>query len=127
MNEITEYSSKFEEELFTICESLYAFINKMIYNSKCKLYHGAPVWFIDDNPIVGYSRKRNSISLLFWSGQSFTESGLSLVGKFKAAEIIYSKNKDIDYMKLKKWIEESQKVIWNYKDIRKNDGEIILL
>jgi hypothetical protein len=96
-------------------------------NSECKLFHGSPVWFIDDNPIVGYSKKSNKISLLFWSGQSFTEKGLSVVGKFKAAEINYSYLNEIDYINLEKWLIESQKIIWNYKDIRKNNGSLSLL
>jgi hypothetical protein len=30
----------------------------------------------DGNPIVGYSKLKNCVRLLFWSGQSFREKGL---------------------------------------------------
>jgi hypothetical protein len=65
--------------------------------------------------------------LLFWSGQSFIETGLSNVGKFMAAEIVYSNVNEIDLNKLEKWLNESQLIIWNYKDIRKNNGVLSLL
>jgi hypothetical protein len=127
MNEINEYSIKFDKGLRNICDSLFDIITKTLINSKCKLYHGSPVWFINDNPIVGYSKKANKISLLFWSGQSFLENGLTVVGKFKAAEINYSNVEEIDDFKLQKWLIESQKIIWNYKDIRKNNGVLSLI
>ena len=127
MNEIIEYSNNLDINLRSICEVLYELINRNLLGTTCKLYHGSPVWFLNDNPIVGYSKKANNISLLFWSGQSFTEVGLSLVGKYKAAEIIYSNTEEVDKMKLEKWLMESQKTIWNYKDIRKSNGVLALI
>jgi len=127
MKEIIDYSLNFNGDLRSVCEALYEFINPKLCNNICKLYHGAPVWFIDDNPITGYSMKGNMISLLFWSGQSFIEEGLSSVGKFKAAEIVYSNINEINFEKLEKWVNESQKIMWNYKDIRKNNGILNLL
>ena len=127
MKEIIDYSINFNADLRSVCEVLYEFINPKLCKNICKLYHGSPVWFIDDNPITGYSMKGNKISLLFWSGQSFIEEGLSSVGKFKAAEIVYSNINEINFDKLEKWVNESQKIMWNYKDIRKNNGILSLL
>lgn len=29
----------------------------------------------NDNPVVGYSKLKNHVQLLFWSGQTFDEDG----------------------------------------------------
>ena len=88
------------------------------------MYHGAPVWFIDENPIVGYSKKKNGIALLFWSGQSFSNKGLSPIGNLKAAEKVYSKIEETNENELNKWLNEALSIQWDYKNIRINNGEL---
>ena len=50
-----------------------------------KIWHAHPVWFLDGNPVVGYSKQKVGVVLLFWSGQSFgrggPESGRQLQGR----------------------------------------------
>jgi len=122
MKDRDEYSKDFEEPLRNLCKVLDEHIDTALKTSRCTLYHGAPVWFIEDNPIVGYSKKSNKIAVLFWSGQSFCESGLSKLGKFKAAEIQYTDEKEINYEKLDSWLLEAETIIWNYKDLPKTQG-----
>jgi hypothetical protein len=55
-----------------------------------KVWHAHPVWFLDTNPVVGYSKLKTCVRLLFWSGQSFEEEGLAKEGNFKAAEARYT-------------------------------------
>ena len=45
---------------------------------------------MDGNPIVGYSKLKDCVRLLFWSGQTFEEPLIKNEGKFKAAEIRYT-------------------------------------
>ncbi len=127
MDQIDEYSSQLDPDLKMVCKKLRQEIDKRITNGQSKLYHGAPVWFIDENPIVGYSLKKGAIALLFWSGQSFKESGLTPLGKHKAAEIGFSDSGQIDEDKLSKWLSESQQTIWDYKNMIKNQGSLELL
>ena len=54
-----------------IATSLHALITAALPDATSKVWHGSPVWFIDDNPVVGYSAKAKAISLLFWNGQAF--------------------------------------------------------
>jgi hypothetical protein len=50
-----------------------------------------PVWFLEGNPIVGYSRLKAGIRLMFWSGASFDEDKLKPgTGKFRDASILYT-------------------------------------
>jgi hypothetical protein len=94
-----------------------------------KVWHGSPVWFINENPIVAYSTRSKvgvveKVSLMFFSGQSFKTSGLMPEGKFKAAEVFYANAKDIKVVLLKKWLKESKEIQWDYKDIVKNKGKL---
>ena len=87
-----------------------------------KNWHGHPVWFINENPIVGYSKLKNYIQLLFWSGQSFDEDALIKTGKFKAAEIRYNSIEQINTQDLKNWLKKSEEIQWDYKNIIKRNG-----
>jgi len=124
MDQIDEYSSKLDPGLQELCRKLRREIDSRLANGRSKLYHGAPVWFIDDIPIVGYSKKKGAIALLFWSGQSFREGGLKPVGNFKAAEISFGDGGEIDEDKLARWLSESQETIWDYKNLIKNKGKL---
>lgn len=124
MPTISDYNAKLPEPRKTICNKLFDIIQKYLDDSIPKLYHGSPVWFINENPIVGYSDKKDGIALLFWSGQSFLTMGLKPIGKFKAAEYVYHTENEIESGLLKKWIEEAKDIQWNYKDIIKNNGTL---
>ncbi len=39
-----------------ICNLLYGQLCKNMPEAENKIWHGHPVWFIDGNPIVGYSK-----------------------------------------------------------------------
>lgn len=107
-----------------ICELLYKEINENLNNYKNKIWHGHPVWFINDNPIVGYAKRKDSISLLFWSGQSFDEPGLTTEGSFKAAEAKYTSVDQINIDDLKRWLSKSEEIQWDYKNIVKRRGQL---
>ncbi len=124
MDQFEEYNNQFEGTLKDICIKLCGLINLKLKNATSKMYHGAPVWFIDENPIVGYSKKKNGIALLFWSGQSFSNKGLSPIGKFKAAERVYTKIEETNENELNKWLDEALSIQWDYKNIRINNGEL---
>lgn len=96
-------------------------INGSLTNSKSKIWHGNPVWFIDGNPIVGYSKLKNCIQLLFWSGATFEES-LQPVGKYKAAEVRYSDEVQTDTGDLTRWLDKSKEIQWDYKSLVKRKG-----
>lgn len=88
-----------------------------------KVWHGSPVWFINENPIVSYTvRKAGDVALMFFSGQSFKQAGLIKEGSFKAAEIRYMTVDDVKLADLRKWLKESKTVQWDYKNIVRNRG-----
>jgi uncharacterized protein YdhG (YjbR/CyaY superfamily) len=88
-----------------------------------KIWHAHPVWFLDGNPIVGYSKQKRGIRLMFWSGKSFNEEKLNVEGeKFQDASIFYNDVNEIDKDDLKRWLEKSREIQWDYKNIVKRKG-----
>lgn len=97
-------------------------INTHLPAAENKIWHRHPVWFLDGNPIVGYSKLKDSVRLLFWSGQSFDEPGLQAEGSFKAAEARYTTIEEINTKDLKRWLKKSKTIQWDYKNIVKRKG-----
>jgi hypothetical protein len=119
---IQEYNSSQATEDKAICEKLCSEIDQQLTGAESKVWHGHPVWFLNGNPIVGYSKLKGGVRLLFWSGQTFDEADLQPEGSFKAAEARYTDVKQIDTVLLKRWLEKSQKIQWDYKNIVKRKG-----
>lgn len=120
--DVAAYHKSLPEQDRTICEALYNGISNAMPEAVNKVWHRHPVWFIDDNPIVGYHKLKNCVRLLFWSGQSFDEPGLKPEGSFKAAEARYTAADQIDVKALKRWLKKSKKIQWDYKNIVKRRG-----
>jgi len=107
-----------------ICESLAFEISASLTKAESKIWHGSPVWFLDGNPIVGYSKLKDCVRVLFWSGQSFKEDGLENEGSFKAAEARYTDVSQIKKTLLRRWLSKSKKIQWDYKNIVKRKGKL---
>lgn len=122
--EAQDYNMLQSGEEKEICESLMKEIDLNLSEAECKIWHGSPVWFLNDNPIVGYSKLKDCIQLLFWSGQSFEEQQLKSIGKNKAAEARYTRISQIDLKDLKRWLTKSKKIQWDYKNIVKRKGQL---
>jgi len=106
-----------------ICDTLAAIIEENITKSENKVWHGHPVWFLDGNPIVGYSKQKAGWRLMFWSGADFEEDQLDVVGeKFKDASIFYNSVEEINAKDLKRWLKKSKTIQWDYKNIVKRKG-----
>jgi hypothetical protein len=99
-------------------------IDRTLPQAERKLWHRHPVWFLEGNPIVGYSRLKDSLRLLFWSGQSFDEPELRPEGTFKAAEARYTSVSDVDVAALRRWLEKARSIQWDYKNIVKRKGKL---
>lgn len=107
-----------------ICETLRREIDRGLPEAESKIWHAHPVWFLDGNPIVGYSKLKSCVRLMFWSGQSFATPGLAVTGTFKAAEARYTDPAQIDTNLLAQWLAESRDVQWDYKNIVKRKGRL---
>ncbi len=120
--DIQIYNDKQTGEDREICKRLSEEINTNLPEAESKIWHAHPVWFLDGNPIVGYSKLKNCIRLLFWSGQSFDEDLLQKEGSFKAAEMRYISAEQINTQDLSRWLKKSSEIQWDYKNIIKRKG-----
>ena len=107
-----------------ICQLLAEQIDRNLPEADNKIWHAHPVWFLDGNPIVGYSKLKNCVRLLFWSGQSFEEEGLKKEGSFKAAEVQYTAANQIDTEKLQRWLAKARDIQWDYKNLIGRKGRL---
>ena len=123
-NDIQSYNDKQTETEREICNILSRVISLQLPEAENKIWHAHPVWFLDGNPVVGYSKLKNCIRLLFWSGQSFEEESLQKEGSFKAAEARYTAPDQINIPDLKRWLEKSREIQWDYKNIVKRKGRL---
>ena len=120
--DIQAYNDNQSPEDKKICDMLAQEINRALPDAENKIWHAHPVWFLEGNPIVGYSKLKGSVRLLFWSGQSFEEEGLEKEGTFKAAEFRYTSASQINTYDLARWLKKGRDVQWDYKNIVKRKG-----
>lgn len=108
-----------------ICTLLSEVIDKGLPTAESKIWHGHPVWFLNGNPIVGYSKQKAGWRLMFWSGASFDEEKLAVVGKkFKDASLFYNSVDEVDDIDIKRWLKKAREIQWDYKNIVKRKGQL---
>jgi hypothetical protein len=110
-----------------ICDLLAREIDQALPEAENKVWHAHPVWFLDGNPVVGYSKLKNCVRLLFWSGQSFDEEGLAKEGTFKAAEARYTAADEVNVKDLARWLKKARDIQWDYKNIVRRKGRLLRL
>lgn len=126
--EIQNYHSTFSLEEQEIAALLYQIVSKNLIEAEHKIWHAHPVWFLDGNPIVGYSKQKKGIRLMFWSGADFNENALNVLGeKFKDASIFYNSSSEIIENDVVRWLEKSKKIQWDYKNLIKRKGQLVRL
>lgn len=108
-----------------ICDLLAYTLDQKLNNAESKIWHSHPVWFLDGNPIVGYSKQKKGIRLMFWSGAGFDEENLNVLGaKFKDASVFYNSVSEIKTDDLYRWLDKAEKIQWDYKNLVKRKGKL---
>ena len=123
--EIKAYNEQLKFDDKEVCDVLLAIIDGELAEAESKIWHAHPVWFLNGNPIVGYSEQKAGIRLMFWSGADFEEKDLAYRGKkFKDASIFYNSVLDINADGLKRWLQKSREIQRDYKNIVKRKGQL---
>lgn len=121
--DILAYNNSQSAEDKAICDLLATAITKHLPKAENKIWHRHPVWFMEGNPIAGYSKQKKGLRLMFWSGADFGEDGLNVRGeKFKDASIFYHSANKVNTGELKRWLKKSKEIQWDYKNIVKRKG-----
>lgn len=121
-DDISKYHQALQPEDREICDLLYREISRCLPEAENKIWHAHPVWFLDGNPVAGYSKLKNCVRLLFWSGQSFEEAGLEKEGSFKAAEARFTSAQQVNLKDLERWCKKAREIQWDYKNLVKRKG-----
>jgi hypothetical protein len=123
--EIEAYNQTLEKHDGEIAKHLTRIISQCLTEATCKIWHRHPVWFINENPIVGYSKQKRGMRLMFWSGCDFDEDKLNVRGvKFKDASIFYQDSSEILEEDLVRWLKKAHEIQWDYKNIIKRKGRL---
>lgn len=125
--EIKAYNDKQSPNEREICNVLASTIDRHLPEAEQKIWHAHPVWFLDGNPVAGYSKLKDCVRLLFWSGQSFDEEMLQPEGSFKAAEMRYTSVGQVRKKDLQRWLDKAREIQWDYKNIIKRKGTLLRL
>ncbi|REC54878.1 DUF1801 domain-containing protein [Chryseobacterium piscium] len=127
-NEIMSYNNSQSENDAEICGKIAFIIDENLKEADSKIWHAHPVWFLEGNPIVGYSKQKKGVRLMFWSGKSFNEEQLNVEGeKFQDASVFYNNVNEINETDILRWLKKSVEIQWDYKNIVKRKGELIRL
>lgn len=120
-----KYNNKQAPAHKQVCDCLAREIDRNLPDAENKIWHAHPVWFLDGNPIVGYSKQKPGIRLMFWSGADFDEPGLNVVGKkFKDASIFFNDVSELKKTDLQRWIKKAREIQWDYKNLVKRKGQL---
>ncbi len=123
--EIREYNHRQTPADREICDRLAAIITRELAEAENKIWHAHPVWFLNGNPVAGYSKLKAGIRLMFWSGADFEETQLLKgTGKFKDASVTFTSADQIDPQALKRWLLKSREIQWDYKNLIKRKGKL---
>ena len=112
---IAAYLMAQSPEIRSICDVLQELIESVLPKASPKVWHGGPVWFIDDNPVVGYKASKHAVTLLFWNGQAFDDPGLKTVGKHRAAQTVFKDVAEIDSKLIRRWLKKSKSNVLDSK------------
>jgi hypothetical protein len=128
VSETQKWNQKQSVEDLAICNRLAELIDKYLPVATNKIWHKHPVWFLDENPTVGYSKQKAGVRLMFWSGADFEETGLVPgTGKFKDASAFFTDLSELDEKDLARWLSKSREIQWDYKNIYKRKGQLVRL
>jgi hypothetical protein len=105
--QIAAYSEAQSPPSRAICNVLRKLIDTTIPRATSKVWHGSPVWFIDDNPVVGYTATAKGVNLLFWNGRALDEPDLKPVGKYGAAQAGFADASDLDPKVIRRWLKKA--------------------
>jgi hypothetical protein len=123
--ELPAYAAALPPAHQALCALLAAELDAGLPEATRKLWHGHPVWFLEGNPVAGYSAQKPGLRLMFWSGASFDEPGLPVLGgKFQDASAFFQGVDEVPLDDLRRWIGKAREIQWDYQHLVKRKGRL---
>jgi hypothetical protein len=105
---IQAYETRLAPELAETARLLRTEIEHALPGASSKVWHGHPVWFDGENPVVGYDARIKTVRILFWNGRALDEPGLSPVGKDRAAAKEFAGAASVDRTELRRCLDKAR-------------------
>jgi hypothetical protein len=110
---IATYTADLSPALSTICITLRGLIDAALPKATSKIWHGGPVWFDGENPVVGYDARTKGVTVLFWNGMAFDEPDLKPVGIHGAAAATFTDVSEIDPKTVRRWLKKARENVFD--------------
>jgi len=118
MTSVAEYNASASEVNSACITAVFREFTRALPTATFKVWHGHPVWFLNEIPVAGYQDHQSGVKVLFWSGKDFNEPALTGIGKHRAAGITYPDISSINTDDLRRWLKLSTEIIWDYRSLR---------
>lgn len=115
---LAQYASDAPPRHAAVCRLLRSEIDRALPKAASKIWHAMPVWFVGENPVVGYKVTAKHVNLLFWNGQSFGETTLTAAGSFKAAQIQFTDPAQVEVKALRRWLRLAGTKVWDFQGMK---------
>lgn len=110
---IASYAQRQTPAARALCDRLRELIDAALPKATSKIWHGGPVWFDGENPVVGYDASANGVKLLFWNGCAFGDDALAPVGKHGAAGCVFTSEGELDERALRRWLKLARENVFD--------------
>jgi hypothetical protein len=113
MDSIDEYQKHLPDDQQRIMSTLRRELDAVLGQQNSRIWHKAPVWFVGENPVAGYSVNSRGVCLLFWNGQAFGEASLHPIGKFHAAELRFVPRAELPVSLIRRLARRAKSEVWD--------------
>lgn len=122
---VREYNRQQGPSHEAVCDVLAEVIERHLPEAVGRIWHAHPVWFLDGNPTVGYSKQKSGVRLMLWSGADFEEPALDVVGKtFKDASVFFNVVSEVEEADVRRWLAKARVIGWDYRHLAKRKGRL---
>ena len=118
MHDVVKYNDQVSTANRQTIDLIFHEFVQALPDASFKVWHGHPVWFLGDIPVAGYQDHKSGVKVLFWSGKDFNESGLTGIGKHRAAGITFPDSASVNLDDLRRCLQLSTTIIWDYRSLR---------
>lgn len=105
---LSAYDAALPPQHVAITQLLRQTFDAALPKATSKVWHGHPVWFLGENPVVGYDARKAAVHVLFWNGQALDAPGLTPVGKYRAAGTQYASAAEVNLKALRGWLKQAR-------------------
>ena len=112
MATIEEYIAGLEPPNDVIAEALRAHIDTGLPEADSKVWHGHPVWMINDQPVAGFKAYPSSVTFMLWRGQSVNDDTetLQASGSADMATLKIADTDGFDGEALDDWLRQAREL-----------------